>query len=300
LFCGSNKVIKKGVRNGITRYLCNSCGKSHSSTRRTTKQKEKLWEQYVWEKQTRTQLANKQEVSTKTIARVLDSVEVIPKIHNPRKVTAVFDATYFGRRNGILVVRDPNKKENLHAHSIVSETKLEYRKARDELTSLGYDIQAVVLDGKRGIPSVFKDIPVQICQFHQWQIVKRKMTTKPKLPSHQALLSIGRKISKVTEPEMKNLLENFEKVFHNELHEKTHILGTKRSRYTHAKLRSAYQSLVRNLPYLYTYQRYPELKIPNTTNSLDGSFNILKMMVNIHRGLRPERRMKVIRELLKC
>ena len=84
------------------------------------------------------------------------------------------------------------------------------------------------------------------------------------------------------------------------VNEKTYITGTNYWRYTHAKLRSAYGSLVRNLPFIYTYQKYPELNIPNTTNSLDGSFNILKMFVNIHRCLRPERRMKLIRELLKC
>lgn len=82
--------------------------------------------------------------------------------------------------------------------------------------------------------------------------------------------------------------------------EKTFVAGTKYWRYTHAKLRSAYGSLIRNLPFLYTYQKYPELRIPNTTNSLDGSFNVLKMFVNIHRGLKPKRRLKVIKELLKC
>jgi hypothetical protein len=230
----------------------------------------------------------------------LDAHDLKEKKHEPRNLVAIMDATYFGRRNGILVVRDPNRKENLHAHEIFSETKAEYQKARTDLEQRGYVLQAVVLDGKRGIPSVFKDIPVQICQFHQWQIVRRKLTTKPKLPSHQALLSIGRRISKTTEPEMKKLLDTFEKLFHDDLNEKTYITGTKHWRYTHAKLRSAYGSLTRNLPLLYIYQKYPALHIPNTTNSLDGSFNVLKMFVNVHRGLRPERRLKVIRELLKC
>ncbi|HEY4478754.1 MAG TPA: hypothetical protein VI981_00100, partial [Candidatus Paceibacterota bacterium] len=46
------------------------------------------------------------------------------------------------------------------------------------------------------------------------------------------------------------------------------------------KVRGAYLSMERNLPYLFTYQKYPELNIPNTTNSLDGSFTHLKDKVN--------------------
>lgn len=300
MFCNNRHVIKKGERRGLFRYLCRFCGKSFSSSRRGKRRSEKLWKEYVWSKQTRKQLGKEYSKSSKTIERILDAHKIKEKEHNPRTLVAVMDATYFGRRNGILVVRDPNQKENLCCHSIASETKLEYQKARNDIEDSGYVLQAVVLDGKRGIPSVFKDMPIQICQFHQWRIVKRKLTLKPKLPSHQALLSIGRKISKTTESEMKKLLVNFEKLFHSDLNEKTFVPGTKYWRYTHAKLRSAYGSLIRNLPFLYTYQKYPELRIPNTTNSLDGSFNVLKMFVNIHRGLKPKRRLKVIKELLKC
>ena len=67
----------------------------------------------------------------------------------------------------------------------------------------------------------------------------------------------------------------------------------------HKKLRSAYRSLKTNLPYLFTYQRCPKLNIPNTTNSLDGYFNVLKSKLNVHRGLSRERAKKVVIELLK-
>jgi len=210
----------------------------------------------------------------------------------------IIDATYFSRRNGLLVARDPLKKENLHAHEIVSETKEEYWQARVDLEQLGYTLLAVVLDGRTGIPRVFEGLPVQICHWHQWQIVRRKLTLKPKLPAHQALFSIGRQIGSVTEEKLEKLLTVFEKLFRKDLNEKTYTWGTNRSRYTHAKLRSAYDSLRRNLPHLYTYQKYPELKIPNTTNSLDGSFNALKSHINVHRGLNQKRRSKIIKGYL--
>lgn len=231
--------------------------------------------------------------------RFLDEYETPLKVHQPRPVVTVIDATYFSRQNGFLVARDPNRKENLHAHEIVSETKEEYRRVRINLEQLGYTLLAVVLDGRTGIPRVFADLLAQICHWHQWQIVRRKLTLRPKLPSHQALFFIGRQISSLTEDKLRKLLDTFGRLYQKDLEEKTYTEGIKRGRYTHAKLRSAYNSLRRNLPYLYTYQKYPELKIPNTTNSLDGSFNALKSHINVHRGLNKNRRGKIIRGYLK-
>lgn len=54
----------------------------------------------------------------------------------------------------------------------------------------------------------------------------------------------------------------------------------------------------RNLPYLFTYLRYPELNIPNTTNTIDGYFAGVKKKVAQHHGLHRDRRFRVISELL--
>lgn len=257
-----------------------------------------MWREFVWHKQTKNQLARRGWLSKRKITKLLDEYEPADKIHRPRSIVAVIDATYFSRKNGFLVAREPHQKENLHCHEIVSETKIEYQKVRADLEQNGYTLLAVVLDGRRGIPRVFDDIPVQICQYHQWQVVRRKLTLKPKLESHQVLFSIARRIKKSNEKEMAKLLSWFAKQYRAKLSEKTFTFGTKRWRYTHAKLRSAFQSLVRNLPNLYTCQKYPGLKIPNTTNTLDGSFNSLKLHINVHRGLRRDRRLKIIRGYL--
>lgn len=66
----------------------------------------------------------------------------------------------------------------------------------------------------------------------------------------------------------------------------------------HRRLRSARRSLKTNLPFLFTYKYYAELQIPNTTNSCDGSFAHWKQKLKIHRGLREDRRNKVINFLL--
>jgi hypothetical protein len=56
---------------------------------------------------------------------------------------------------------------------------------------------------------------------------------------------------------------------------------------------------VTNLSYLFTYQKYPELGIPNTTNALNGMFSHRKELVNIHRGLGKKLKTKIIHEILQ-
>jgi hypothetical protein len=94
-------------------------------------------------------------------------------------------------------------------------------------------------------------------------------------------------------------LSAWEKKWHNFYTEKTHVTDTKHWYYTHKSVRSAFMSLKRNLPNLFTYQKYPELNIPNTTNTIDGYFASLKKKVAAHHGLRRDRRYKVICELLR-
>ena len=61
----------------------------------------------------------------------------------------------------------------------------------------------------------------------------------------------------------------------------------------------AYLSLIRNLPYLFVYQDYKELNIPNTTNVLDGQFANLKNKLRNHNGLSKVRKMRFIDEFLR-
>ena len=86
------------------------------------------------------------------------------------------------------------------------------------------------------------------------------------------------------------LLEN---AYHDFLKERN-----EQGQFKHRRLRSAFRSLKTNLPYLFTYKKYPELNIPNTTNSCDGSFAHWKQKLKIHRGLTKHRRNKMTNYLL--
>jgi hypothetical protein len=196
-------------------------------------------------------------------------------------VVCIFDATHLGEET-LLAAREPNLKVNLGWEWIPSETKESYSLLRSSIESRGFHLTAVVLDGRTGIPRVFEGLPVQICQFHQLQIVRRKLTLRPETEAGQTLLSIGFSIAKKNEATLAHDLAEWFKTYGDFINERSYTLGTKRWRYTHRRARSAYNSLKRNLPFLYTYQKYPELKIPNTTNSLDGYWSRLKNLLSAH------------------
>jgi len=258
-----------------------------------------MWKDHVWKRQTIKDLTKTYGKSEKTIRTILDRAETRPSIPVPPQcVVCIFDATHIGD-DVLLNAREPNLKANLGWAWIESETKESYAALKANLESRGFNLKAVVLDGRTGIPRVFEGIPVQICQFHQLQIVRRKLTLRPETEAGQTLLAIGFSISKNTEAGLTKDLEEWFKKFGDFINERTYTTGTKRWRYTHRRVRAAYNSLKRNLPYLYTYQKYPDLKIPNTTNSLDGYWSRLKNLLSAHRGKSRERIRKIATEILR-
>lgn len=180
----------------------------------------------------------------------------------------------------------------------LTENAIIYRELRWEIKNQGFEVKAVVIDGKPGLIDVFYDVPIQMCHFHQIAIMTRYLTTKPKLLAGQTLRHISFQIPKSTKLEMEKMLNEWHEKWKDFLKEKTFNPETKRWHYTHKKLRSAHRSIRKNLPMLYTYQKFPDLKIPNTTNSLDGTFSHLKDMIRIHRGLKTSQKLKIIDEFL--
>lgn len=234
------------------------------------------------------------------VQRQLDGTSVEIVRSDPRPIIALTDTTFFGRGYGILVVRCPRLKKNVYVREVRSETPLEYHEARRLLELQGFILEAAVIDGKRGVSAIFQDIPVQFCQFHQIAIVRRYLTSRPKLPAGQELRAIALTLPVSSEHTFIELLALWYRRWETFLKERTYHATGRGFQYTHRRIRSAYRSLKTNLPYLFTYQRYPELKIPNTTNSLDGYFSKLKQLLNTHRGMTAQRRYKMIQEILGC
>lgn len=197
-----------------------------------------------------------------------------------------------------MVFRSWDLKQNLYWTEVATETAAVYQEGRQILEELGYAFVAIVLDGRRGIREVFGDIPVQICHFHQLAASKRYLTSRPKLEAGIELRAVALSLPKLNEELLSQALDEWRVKWQDFLKERTYTEDRKHWQYTHRRIRAAYRSLKTNLPYLFTYQKYPNLHIPNTTNSLDGSFSHLKGLLGLHRGLKCQRRWRIIQEVL--
>lgn len=209
------------------------------------------------------------------------------------------DAMFFGRYWGVIVMRDPHHKENLYWNEIITESPSVYQQGIFDLKYQGFTIRALIIDGRKGVREAFPGIPIQMCQFHQIRIVTRYLTMHPKLEAGQELRDVTLTLSSSAEAEFTARLNAWYQKWQWFLKEKTIDPETKKWFYTHRRLRSACFSLRRNLPYLFTYEHYPELNIPKTTNGLEGIFSHIKTAMRIHRGLTRKRKLKLIDYLLR-
>lgn len=132
---------------------------------------------------------------------------------------------------------------------------------------------------------LFPDIPVQLCHFHQNQNIKRYLTNNPKLPASIELKRISLTLTKTNKEIFENELKQLYTKYKSFLNERTVNPETGKSHYTHKKLRSAFFSLKRNLPYLFVFEDFTDLNIPNTTNLLENKFNQLKQKLGCHHGM---------------
>ncbi len=202
-YCGSKIVCKNGIIKGVQRYLCRTCGRQFVGGERV--ENENLWREYTEGKQTYGQLAARYGCSVRTIQRRLDKVEVgsfEKKVEGKRrKVVVVIDTTYFGRNFGVLVILDAHEGEILYRDFVRYETNGLYAKGLNSLREQGYEIVAIVCDGRKGLLRLIENIPVQMCQFHQVAIVTRYLTRNPKTLAAQELRAITLRLAKTDEDE---------------------------------------------------------------------------------------------------
>lgn len=182
------------------------------------------------------------------------------------------DTTYFGRSFGVMLFKDSYTGENLHKAYVKYETNKLYADGIQHLQQKGFEIKAIVCDGRKGLLSLFSDIPIQMCQFHQTAIITRHLTRKPMLKAAQELRELVLMLTKTDKESFTGALATWYSKWKDFLNERTIDEHTKKSRYIHRRLRSAYRSLVTNIPWLFTWYDLMELKIPNTTNAIDGHF----------------------------
>ena len=140
---------------------------------------------------------------------------------------------------------DAYTKENLLKFYVKSETNALYLQGINELKRKGFDILAIVCDGRKGLFHLFGNIPIQMCQFHQVAIIRRYITKNPKLPASIDLKELVAMMKMTDRESFEGGLELWFTQWECFLKERTINPKTGKSHYTHKRLRSAYRSLIK-------------------------------------------------------
>jgi len=291
--------LKYGSVGGIQRYKCASCGKQFLVTYRLEIDANFLWQEYLSGKQTYQQLATKHECSIKTIQRKIDTVKAQRQTTFSSVANVLMDTTYFGRKLGVMVFKDSISGQILYKQYVKQETNKLYLSGVEEIAKRGIKIQAIICDGRKGLLQLFEGIPIQMCQFHQVAIIRRYLTKKPKMQASKELWTQVQLLTQTDKESFEGGLMAWYDKWEDFLKERKKDANGK-NRYVHKRLRSAYRSLKTNLPWLFTWYDNMGLKIPNTTNAIDGHFANLKNKLRNHNGLSVARKKKFIDEFLKA
>ena len=243
-------------------------------------------------------LKQDRKISAPTVRKYIDSIKIKQPDVYPSRVILLIDTTYFKRVFGVTVFRDSRTCKNIAYQFVMHENISSIESVIANLKRKGFVVDAIVTDGKRGVLTLFPNIPTQMCHFHQKQIVLKYLTMKPKLEAGKELSKTANKLGVCNSIAFNSLLNDWYERWNEFLREKTYSEDGNHWSYTHDRLRKAYYSLQRNLAYLYTYEKYNYLVIPTTTNGLEGYNSHLKEKVRLHRGLSLQRKLKIISHII--
>lgn len=276
--------------------MCRDCGTQFVLRKQVDLAK--LWKEYAHEHATLPVLAERYGKSIKWVRTKLDEYELPKWQPTPRTMNAVMDATYTGD-SVFVVVRDERAKENVWCKEFSTESPYAYQIAYKELIKQGFNIASITGDGRVALQYLFPDTPVQMCHFHQKQIIIQCVTLNPKLEAGKEILALIETLSTTNEETFTKAFNAWCLKWHDFLNERTVSPETGRKPYTHRKLRRARTSITTHLPFLFTYLKFSELNIPNTSNSLEGTFAKVKTARRVHSGLRRARLVKLLLSLLR-
>lgn len=116
----------------------------------------------------------------------------------------------------------------------------------------------------------------------------------PKTACGKALKALMKSLVHTSREKFINHLREFQDTYQQFLLERNNA-----GKFQHRRLRSAVRSITTNLPYLFTYLDYPQLHIPHTTNTCEGSFAHWKGKIGVHRGMNKNNKRKMMNFLLE-
>lgn len=291
-------MVRNGLRGRRQLYKCKDCGRQFLGGKR--RDKSQVITDYVEGKQTLDQLALKYGVSERTIRRDLEGMRYVQKISKCKQVTIQMDTTYWGRNFGLLVIKDALRGKILWRKYVTHETIADYIEGVRWLEKHRFRIYGAVIDGMKGLAKALSPYPVQLCQFHQMLIVRRYITQDPEIEASAALLDLVNNITRMDKESFVGAFNEWYDRYKDIVNERSHDKRIKKKTppYMRPRLRSAYLSVKRNMPLLWTFYDHPETGLPNTNNALEGLFSDLKTKVRVHSGLSRDNRRKLLDEYI--
>lgn len=253
----------------------------------------KLWGEYIHGRRTVRGLASAHGCSERTVRRHLSLVADGLTPFRPAEAVVMMDTTCFGRGFGVSIFLDAGTGKVLRRKYVRNETNADYMAGLEEIRSNGTRVKAVVCDGHTGLLASFARHPAQMCQFHQLRIVRRLLTGRPRLVAGRGLLDLCRRMRTLGKAAFTAEFSAWCEKWRRFLAERTTLVSG-RTTYTHRRLRAARRSVLAHLPWLFTYEDFPDPGIPNTTNRLEGINSLQKRSMSNHNGPNAKNRIKFI------
>lgn len=309
--CNTETIRFGTTSSGRHRYRCKCCSRTWTSRCRPKRLADNIWRDFAWNNLPVRELARKYHKHPNTIRKLINDCQPEPinlsnwtdKEKESVRVI-IMDTTYFGRKHGVVTVLDAYDGKLLYFKEIDgSETNRDYIDAIESLMAIGIRPKACVIDGRKGVAEAleYRGILVQLCQFHMRLMVRRYLTMNPILQPNIELKNIvdciGGKHGQVGGDLFLAMLYGWKNRYGKWLRERTrNEFGE--LEYTHRETRKAFFSLANHYQWLFTYEKYPELKIPRTSNRIEGKFGNAKDKLRLHHGYTRKLKIKILFSLL--
>jgi hypothetical protein len=217
-----------------------------------------------------------------------------------RQVYLKADGTYFGHWGCAISFK--TAKEIIYSDFVERENYFNYNYSFCRLVELGYDIVGLTSDWHSSLVSVFKNLfpdkPHQRCLVHAQIFSESLLTQNPDTPAGKYLLEIVRLLNTVRNHNEKEIwlrwFNRWETRYLTFVSQRTKSAdGTRHWWYTHKNVRKVYRSLKLSLDHLFLYLDYPGLE--KDTNGLEVEFKHLKQKLGVHKGLKRQRKVNLIK-----
>lgn len=312
-YCHCNtEVIRFGIASsGRQRYRCKDCKRTWTNKPRPSKLSDKIWHDLVWNNMPVRALENKYHKCGNTIRSIINQYQPseldlihLPEVIKQQVKVIIMDTTYFGRSHGIVTFIDAHTNRLLYFQEINrSEIIQDYIDGLETIRRAGINPVACVVDGRRGLINAMehRGLYVQVCLFHIQLIVRKYLTNTPILEPNKELKIITEllchKKIKLDRFHFASILHGFFVRNEKWLNERTRLENGKYE-FTHQDTRKAYQAIQKHFPWLFTYEKHPELNIPRTSNKIEGKFGNAKDKLKLHHGYTKELKTKIFFSLL--